>query len=246
MGRQSEFIILGKVKKLNSTTEPNLIATANTIILTIEEVFQAPNVLGDLTGKEITVKLQREDRVKVGQRLIFFANGWLYGKGIVVIETNRKALKDAAKLNKKISDAKHTIVDRDLQDRISRAKLVVVGKVSKIQPVAKVPYAVITLRDPIWWEATIAIESIEKGQADGDSNLIVLFPASTDEMWLESPKFRESQKGIWILQKDQQEKGWPALRIAGNTALDPLDFQSRDQLDRVKSLIKKMGEPKVW
>jgi hypothetical protein len=238
---KSRFCFKGKIKKLNSSTMSEVPVTANTVILTVEEVFQSPNVLGDLTGKEIRVELKKSEGVRTGQRLIFFANSWLYGKGVAVIEVGRMPVKDAAKLSKNINDAKQIIRDKDLQDRISRAELIVVGKVSKTKPAAKVPSAITTFHDPIWWEATIEIESIEKGQLEQKRNITTVFPASTDEAWIDSPKFREGQKGVWILQKDQQEKGMEALRLSGNTALHPLNFQPMDQLGRIKLLIKKRG-----
>jgi hypothetical protein len=34
-----------------------------------------------------------------------------------------------------------------------------------------------------------------------------------------------------VLQRDQQEKGSPMMRLPGYTALDPLDFRLKEQLD---------------
>jgi hypothetical protein len=58
-------------------------------------------------------------------------------------------------------------------------------------------------------------------------------------MWIDAPKFPEGQYGIWILQRNQQEKGWANMRLAGYTALDPLDFQPASQVDRIRALVKR-------
>ena len=78
-----------------------------------------------------------------------------------------------------------------------------------------------------------------KGRPEGDS-LRVVFPRSSDELWIESPKLEPGQRVILILQQDQQEKGWPVLRVPGLTALDPLDVQPPEQLDRVRKLVEEV------
>jgi hypothetical protein len=82
----------------------------------------------------------------------------------------------------------------------------------------------------------IAVQSVEKGEQP--QGLRVLFPASRDEMWIDSPKLRKGMRAILLLQRDQQEKGMPVLRRRGWTALDLLDVLSPDQIQRVRQLIK--------
>ncbi len=63
-------------------------------------------------------------------------------------------------------------------------------------------------------------------------------PRSTDELWIDSPKFVPGQEGVWLLHRDQQERGAAAMRVSGAlTALDPIDFQPRDRLEQVRSLL---------
>jgi len=66
----------------------------------------------------------------------------------------------------------------------------------------------------------------------GDSSLqevVVLFPGSRDIAWVNAPRFRVGQEGIWILTRDAKANGL--------TALDPLDFQAASELARVRRLL---------
>jgi len=56
-------------------------------------------------------------------------------------------------------------------------------------------------------------------------------------MWIDSPKFKPGDTGVWILQRNQQEKGFPKMRVAGLTALDPLDFQPSAALPHLRELV---------
>jgi hypothetical protein len=67
--------------------------------------------------------------------------------------------------------------------------------------------------------------------------MTVLFPRSVDIAWSQSPKFEPGQAGIWILQRDQAERGAPRLRRSGLTALDPLDFRPLEELPRLRELM---------
>lgn len=237
--RQSRYIIRGTIQKLNAATMSAISDTTNTVVARVDEVLQAPKGLDDFTGRDITIQLSQSRGVKVGQQAVFFTNSWLYGESIAVLEVGRVAAgKDLTVLRKQIADADQKIADQALQTRIDRAELIIVGKVAETRPVQKEgQHGPMTEHDPDWWEAVIGIESVEKGQFP-EMSVIVLFPHSTDEMWIDSPKFHVNQEGIWILQRDQKEKGFPVLRIPGYTALDPLDFQPKDQLEGIRMLIK--------
>lgn len=238
--RQSKYIIRGTIQKLNAATMSAISDTTNTVVARVDEVLQAPKTLDDYTGRDITIQLSTSRGVKVGQQAVFFTNSWLYGESIAVLEVGRVAArKDLTGLRKQIADADQRIADQALQTRIDLAELIIVGKVFEARPVQKEGQrGPITEHDPDWWEAEIEIESVEKGQFP-ETRIIELFPHSTDEMWIDSPKFHVNQEGIWILQRDQKVKGLPVLRIPGYTALDPLDFQPKDQLEYIRMLIKR-------
>ena len=238
--QQSKFIFEGTVAKLHDATIPMIQDKSNTAVVTIDEIYEAPEIFMDFEKKDITVLLGQPKGVKVGQKLVFFTNGWLYARSIAVREVGRIApSEDSASLRKRVAEAVLKMADQDLQKRLAYAELVVVGKIVDSKPALeqmqkkRMP---ITEHAPDWWTAVIEIESTEKGEPSG-KKVIVLFPNSTDEMWLDSPKFRKGQEGILLLKKNQQEKGWPSMRIPGYTALNPLDFQPKDQLERIRKLL---------
>ena len=75
-----------------------------------------------------------------------------------------------------------------------------------------------------------AFQVMDRVKGESDQKTIPLFyPNSTDVKWYKSPKFRVSQEGIWILRRKE---------IGEYTALDPLDFQRTDQLERIRRLLK--------
>jgi hypothetical protein len=209
--------------------------TDSTVVVRVEEVFQAPASLDNFTGKEITVLLTKPHSVKVGQQLAFFTNGWLYGDGLAVVEVGRvEDPPDSKTFRRQVADAVQKAADQDLQKRIARAELVIVGVVSStlIAP-EQIRRDGVTEHDPEWVEAVIQVQSVEKGRL-AQSTVSVFYPSSRDVMWYHVPKFRKGQEGIWILHRNEI----PGFKIPGLTALDPLDFHSRDQLDRVRRLIK--------
>src|SRR5262249_43281875 len=138
-----------------------------------------------------------------------------------------------------IQAAKEIISDRKLQERIARAEIVIVGKVAKTEPVPGTEQRhVETEHDPDWWIAHVDVASVEMGKIS-EQIVRVMFANSRDEMWIDSPKFRPGQAGVWILQRNQTERGGPVLRLPGLTALDALDFQPPEQLERVRRLIRR-------
>ncbi len=237
--RQSKFIFRGTVRQLNASTIPNLPASQDLAIVRVDEVYLAPPTFANFTGRDITVRLRETPPTTVGQRWVFFTTGWLFAQSIAVLEVGRIEFTDdaAGAIRQLIAAAVQRIADQDLTRRLVAAETVIVGRVSAIRPSGgQAQRRPVTEHDPEWQEAVITVESVEKGPPQ--TSIVINFPSSLDEVWIDSPKFRAGQEGIWILQRDQQEKGWPLLRIQGLSALDPLDFQAKDQLERIRRLLR--------
>lgn len=237
--RQSRFIFKGTVQQVRATTTSIVPATDSTIVVRVDEVLRAPTLMGDLTGRDVTVQVQPAPPARVGAQRVFFANAWLYGQTIALVEVGRiPASQDTTALLRQVGAALQNLADQDLRDRLARAEIVIAGEVSSTEPLGdQGRRRPITEHDPDWWRAVIRIGSMEKGDVPDDT-LTILFPNSSDEVWIDSPKFQVGQRGIWILQTDQDEKGMPATREPGRTALDPLDYQTMEELERVRRLIR--------
>lgn len=249
--RQSKYIFRGKVQRRNASNLKVLPPDPRTAVVLVENTLDAPKTLADFTGREITVQLQDANQPSAQEDAIFFTNGWLYGESIAVIEVahlSRPGNEEA--IRRQISAIRQKMTDEAFQARITRAALVVTGRVSATVPYEKDTRTAAAAKAPEkpkrvissehsadWWKATVDVNTIVKGQSTAHQ-VDVLFPKSTDEMWINSPKFKVGDQGIWILQNNQQEHGLPFLRVPGLTALDPLDFRPASELPRVRELIK--------
>jgi hypothetical protein len=131
--------------------------------------------------------------------------------------------------------------DRELQERMADADLVVVGKVSGIRAMpesqARGP---ISHKNPLLQIATIDVESVEKG-TQPQKKVDVVYSSSKDIAWYRSWKPEIGQVGIWFL-KGAQKQGVGVLGVdtalvqGAYSALKPGDYQPPDQLDRIRSL----------
>src|SRR6267143_1469715 len=84
LARQASFVFKGTVKKLKAATLPSVAVTDQTVIVHVDQVLQAPKLLSSYEGKDITVQLGKEKKLKEGEQAIFYTNGWLFGDSIAV------------------------------------------------------------------------------------------------------------------------------------------------------------------
>lgn len=235
--RRSQYIFRGAISKLAATTVDQVGPTERTAVVRVEQVLRAPVTFDDFTDREVTVELATTSGAKEGLRAVFFTTSWVYAQSLALVEVGRMPPANMGRLRKQIAEAGRNIPDDALRVRLRRANLVIVGRVvatGEAEPPRRLP---ITEHAPDWSEAIVEVEQVEKGKPPKD-RVTVLFPKSVDEMWIESPKFERGQEGIWILQRNQQERGWPLMRVPGLTALDPLDFRPKTELHRIRTLLK--------
>jgi hypothetical protein len=234
----SSFVFIGTVKTRNATTMPEISAGKNTIVVKVDKVLEAAKTLGDYTGKDITVLLRQPEKVKVGQQMVFFTNGWLYGRSIAVKEVGVLPVEDMTRIQKQVAEGIRLAEDKNLQRRIANAELVIMGKVSNISKPQITRKQPLTEHDPLWQQAVIEIKSVEKGR-NSLKTVVIWFPSSQDVMWYKSPKFSLNQERIWILHK-YQTAALPTEAKEAYTALDQDDIHSISELSRIRGLIKQM------
>ena len=235
---QSQWVVLATVEAPGSSTLDAVKASPKTVEIKIDEVLSGPNGLADYRGP-VTLYSESGEQLQKGQKAIFFTRSWLYGASIAVVEVGRLAETALSDLRSEIESNKVVVEDRRLSERIQQAELIVLGKVERTEPTPEVGRRrVETEHDPDWHTAYVDVRSTLKGEAP-KGLLPVLFANSRDEMWVESPKLEPGQTSILILRRDQTEKGWPVLRVPGLTALDPLDVQRENEIERVQRLIRR-------
>jgi len=233
---ESSYVFSGVVDKLGAANMASVPADERTAVVTVNQVYTPSDLLGDLTGKQVTVQFNQGAGMAPGEKAVFFVNGWVYGNGIAFLEVGRMAEEQPEQLKPRVDAALSRKADQRSQDRIDRASLVVVAKVATTHAFQLEKRLPIGEHNPHWQQAVLRVSSVLKGEVKG-TELRMLFPGSNDEVWIAAPKPTPDEEGIWILQRDQKEKGGSKYQLPGLTALDALDFQPMDQLERVKTFI---------
>jgi hypothetical protein len=238
---QSGLVFRGTVRRENAATMAMVPLDAGTAVVLVDEVLKAPQALSAIAGREITLLPAEGSSAKAGQSAVFFTRSWLYGESLAVIEVGR--LEPAVQLDEVralVDEAQSGLADEQFLDRLRRAELVVTGTVMETRPWQPGRPGPVSEHDPEWWEAVLQVDSVEKGSPPSGP-LTVIFSPSTDEFWIDSPKLVPGQQGVFVLQRDQEEKGFPALRASGLTALHPLDVQPRQAVERVRTMLGRLG-----
>jgi len=233
----SPFIFSGEMRKHRASTLSLVEVSEMDAVIGVDKVLRRPAAVIDFSGQEVTLRGDSMLELEVGRRALFAADGWLYGNSLALIEVARMDERQSRNAEKRIEEAEQRAAIEARQIRVRRADLVVVGRVEKTNPRGEREVPPVSEHDPVWWEAWLQVDSVEKGKAPG--RLRILFPSSLDEYWYESPKFSPGDAGVFLLQQNQQERGPRQYRVRGYTALDPLDFEPRERLDEIRSLLER-------
>lgn len=230
--RAAQLVFRGTIQKVEASNLEIVPADSDTAVVRVDEVLKAAPGLGDLTGREITVKLAQPGDATAGEQAVFFTKGWLYGSTLAVVEVGRLH-GDAALLRGQVAAAGRLAADEELAGRLAGAALVVAGRVVDTHPAAVVTeVGEGSEHDPQWWEAVVQVDTVLKGKAAGQ-RVTFFYPTSQDVVWFEAPKPEVGSDGIWLLYRDQL----PDLGLRGYTALKPWNLQPRGQADRVRRLL---------
>jgi hypothetical protein len=124
--------------------------------------------------------------------------------------------------------------DTELQSRITKSSLIIVGEVSNIKPIESTGNFIVTEHDANYTDATITVDEILKGNLS-NREIQVVFSNSYDIAWYERPKLRLGDYGIFFLHQKEKIKD---LNEESYTLLNQGDFQSIDNLERIKKLVK--------
>jgi hypothetical protein len=237
--QQAQWVVRATVEETTKSTVAVLPSSSNTVALRVDEILYGPEAFADHKNRVVTLYSSQPTGLVKGYRAVFFTRSWVYGDNLAVVEVGRVEEDPTRNIRNEIQSAHSALADQKLLERIRRAELVIVGKVVKTQPAHETQRRQVeTEHDPEWWMASVEVVSTVMGKVS-EHVISVLFPSSRDEMWIDSPKLAPGQTWILILQRNQVEKGWPVLRLPGLTALDPLDVQPPDQLDRIRELIRR-------
>jgi hypothetical protein len=223
------FVFKGTVKKVGSATMKHLAVDERTLVVRVDQILEAPKLMANYGGQEITVQLSGRQKISAGQEMIFHTIGWIFGETVAVQSLSQEPLKPAhMAMMGRAADPVEEKKRRVLEDRFSDADVVVSGQVAAVrlpgaeeatnkrrakrglveeEPAQTVPASE---HNAHWREAVIEVHDVHKGEHDR-RNIIINFPASTDVRWYKAPKFEPGQQGFFMLRKTQVEEK-PAAR----------------------------------
>ena len=232
---RSQWVVRATVRELAASTMLEVPASPNTLVVQVEKVLHGPREFSDHVGRRITLVSEDPKGLEAGQSAVFFTRSFLYGPTLAVAEVGRISDRKDKAVSEEIRQASSDEQDRRLRERIAKASLVVAGKVTDTKAGVELRQPVETEHHPDWAEAIVEVSDVVKGKPR-DKTVAVVYPRSLDEMWIDSPKFEPGDAVVLILQQNQEEKGWPILRVPGLTALHPLDRQPMTELERIRKL----------
>ena len=228
---KSDFVFSGTILLLNTSTidaeDPKDMA-----VVRVDKVIRASEDLSAYSGKQITVRLKDAGAAKTDESKIFFTRATFFGESLGVDEIGSYDLKRYPDIDVQVKQANKENEDSTLMVRLKNTETVVGGKVISVRRSENQP-SFISEHNPEWYEAEIEVTSSLKGENPG--KMVFLFPGSEDELYMNSPKFKVGDNGIFLLRKGN-------LKLADEkmfSVVSRQDFLKEEQSARIKSLIGK-------
>jgi hypothetical protein len=232
LGARSSIIVRGSVARLNASEEPQLAPSTNTIVVKVSRMYIGSEIAGDQAGRNVTVILSRPPRFKVGDEAIFFGNPRYIGKSLTIADEGEIPAADPRASTAEVERGVRARRDLPVRMRLAVADMVFRGKVEEVRPL-EVSNASTMQRerepasehDPEWQVASVRVVSPLRGAKEG--TVLIIFPASRDIMWFNSPKLQRGQEAVFLAHKPLKEEE-PLLRATG-----VLDFIRRQPAELV-------------
>lgn len=259
LAERSAIVVRGKVLRTNASEEPLQAASARTLVIKISHMYAGTEIAGDQTGRNATVILSKPGSLKIGTEALFFGNPRFVGKSLTIADEGE--LISFAQNEKAPSDLERGIrsrQDNPLRERLSIASMVFRGTVESVRPLggaldrAKKTVEPPSEHDPEWHVAAVRVTApllgIEKGAL-----VTVIFSASDDIMWFNSPKLKPGQDALFITHKPTKEDirllqapGIAAFleKQPAELVIHPFDLLSSSEEERVRSLLPNQKEGK--
>jgi len=254
---RSAIVVLGTVTKIAASEEPLLAPTNATVVIKIEQMFAGSEFAGDQTGRTATVIVSKPDDLKVGAKALFFGNPRLIGKTITIADVGELPVAgpQAQNIQQTLEPGLQARRDAPVRARLSIAQLVFRGTVESVRPLeAESKDRRSELRDehdPEWQVAMVRVTSKVRGAEKG-AVIPVVFAASRDIMWFNSPKPKLGEEALFIGHRPQEAE-MTLLRSTGVLRFveeqhpvfvtEPFDVLPASDEKRVVGLLEKKQTP---
>ncbi len=232
--RASGLIFTGTVVERGRSSVPSLPARESFLVVRLDRSLRADAVLGDLTGKMVTVLPRTPGDLRVGEKAVFLANSWIHDRGIAAREVDHMDPQQEDLVAAAVSQ----LPQAHLVDRIKSAGLVVDATVLRTKPVERKTFE---RNAALWVAAELRVNRVLSGKPH--ESTIVYFPTSDHPLWASAPRFEERQRGIFILHAPSRgrTRSEASLDPEAWVALDRSDFQSESDLNKIEELVTEIS-----
>jgi hypothetical protein len=249
LASRSAIVVLGTVTKVAASEEPILAPTSATVVIKIEQMFAGSEFAGDQTGHTATVILSKPGNVKVGTKAIFFGNPRFTGETITIAELGElpASRAEVSSIQQALESGLQAHRDAPIRARLAIAEIVFRGMTESVRPFEP---GLGDEHDPEWQVAMVRVTSAMRGTQNG-TVIPVVFAASRDITWFNSPKPKVGEEALFIGHRPQKGE-MPLLRAADVSSFiekehallvtDPFDVLRPSDDKRVLELLKKEGQ----
>jgi hypothetical protein len=252
LASRSAIVVLGTVTNVEASEEPMLAPTSSTVVIKVEKMYAGSELAGDQTGRTATVILSKPGGMKVGAKAIFFGNPRFIGKTITIADEGELPESSGdVKGVQALTPALHERSDAPVRARLNMAQTVFRGTVESVRPLQvesrDKEASQRNEHDPEWQVAMVRVASGMRGAEKG-SVIPVVFAASRDIMWFNSPKPKPGEEKLFIAHRPQESEA-SLLRAASVSSFvekehpvfvtDPFDVLPPSDEKRVAELLKK-------
>jgi len=237
--RSSRFIFAGTFETLGASNLSLLPASEQTALVRVREVIDQPPVFGHIRGALVTVQLASPAGAVEGGQAIFFTNGMLYGEHLAVSEVGRdpgqSGVAEAAavsQVRRDVAEVRRHEADEALSVRLASAVAVVSGRIGVTRSMREAERGEEARGEhsASWVYATLTVDATLKGKPAAG----VYFAEDADSFWAMAPKLASGQEGIFLLQRPVDGD----VPAGAYIVVNPLDVLTKDQLARVRGLLK--------
>lgn len=241
--KQSSVVFVGTVLQRGAVSFEAVQRSEQTAIVRVVGVLEKPRSVTLTEGDTITLMLRNASAPGEGVRAIFYAEGWVVGKGVALKEVGHTLLSDETtteQITKSLLETKRQLQDEALRSRIAAASIVAHGKVVSLRR-AEAARRIITEHDPEWQEAVIEVRTAIKGTSAREQ-VVVRFPGSMDVAFYRMPKLKVGDERVILAVRDTLS-GLPRAMLQGKATEAylvemPTDVLPKEELERVQRLAR--------
>ena len=249
--RRSSFVFAGTVREVRASTVKLVPAGDNTAVVRVDRIVKGADTVGEFTGEDVTVVLQEPRSVGPGGRFTFFTNPKVSSRTLAVDEVGHLPVasgREAADLKERSAEVDRQAEAKKLEGHLAQADMIVVGRVIATKPVAPEEGSPVpSEHDPEWWEATIRVQGVEKGEAPATGVQTIYYPHSRDIRWFAVPKLDQVQDGIFLLHSRLQPQAEAkdeaheqvGVDIKGLKILHPEDVQPVARREQIRAMLRR-------